>query len=144
MLRDMGEPHVMNSRTLDFADKSGVTGGRGVDAVLNSLAGDFIPKSFSVLAPFGRFLEIGKIDVYGNTKIGLEQLRENISYFVIDLAQYLENRPQYVASMFVELSSDSRRVITSPSTQGVSDHGSRRCVSLHGPGQARRQERAVV
>ena len=104
MLREMGVPHVMNSRTLDFADNIlAITGGRGVDAVLNSLAGDFIPKSFSVLAPFGRFLEIGKIDVYGNTKIGLQQFRENISYFVIDLAQHLEHRPQYVASMFAEL-----------------------------------------
>jgi thioester reductase-like protein len=80
-----------------------ITGGRGVDAVLNSLAGDFIPKSFSVLAPFGRFLEIGKIDVYNNTKIGLEPLRNNISYFVIDLAQHLEHRPDYVAALFAEL-----------------------------------------
>ena len=105
MLRDMGVKHVMNSRSLDFADEiMALTGGRGVDAVLNSLAGDFIPKSFSVLAPFGRFLEIGKVDVYGNTKIGLEPLRNNISYFVIDLAQHLEHRPQFIASLFKELS----------------------------------------
>lgn len=104
ILRDMGVAYVMDSRKLDFADEiMQVTDGQGVDAVLNSLAGEFIPKSFSVLAPFGRFLEIGKIDIYNNSRLGLEQLRNNISYFVIDLAQHLEHRPDFVASMFAEL-----------------------------------------
>ncbi len=104
LLEEMGVHHVMDSRSLDFADEiMEITEGRGVDAVLNSLAGDFIPKNFSVLAPFGRFLEIGKIDIYNNTRIGLEPLRNNISYFVIDLAQHLEEKPEFVASMFAEL-----------------------------------------
>ncbi len=106
MLADMGVEHVMSSRTLEFADEvMELTGGRGVDAVLNSLAGDFIPKSLSVLAPFGRFLEIGKVDVYRNRRIGLRQLRDNISYFVIDLAQHLQHRRELVASMFAEIAS---------------------------------------
>lgn len=104
MLRDMGVHHVMNSRTLDFADEiMAITGGQGVDCVLNSLAGDFIPKSFHCLRRFGRFIEIGKIDVYGNTKFGMEMLKNNISYFVVDLAQHLESKPGYVASMLKEL-----------------------------------------
>jgi amino acid adenylation domain-containing protein len=105
MLIDAGVQHVMDSRSLDFADQIlEITRGTGVDAVLNSLAGEFIPKSFSVLAPFGRFLEIGKIDIYNNTRIGLEPLRNNISYFVIDLAQHLERKPDFIGSMFAELS----------------------------------------
>lgn len=104
-LSDLGVPHVMNSRSLEFADEIlSITEGEGVDAVLNSLAGPFIPKSLSVLAPFGRFLEIGKADVYGNSKIGMESLKDNLSYFVIDLAQRLERRPEQVAAMFAELS----------------------------------------
>ncbi|HLW64289.1 MAG TPA: SDR family NAD(P)-dependent oxidoreductase, partial [Gemmataceae bacterium] len=104
MLFDQGVHHVMNSRTLEFADEiMEITKGNGVDAVLNSLAGDFIPKSMSVLAAFGRFLEIGKIDIYKNSKIGLETLKNNISYFVIDLAQHLLYKPNFVARMFQEL-----------------------------------------
>ncbi len=104
LLKDMGVPHVLNSRTLEFADEiMAITQGRGVDAVLNSLAREFIPKSLSVLAPFGRFLEIGKIDVYGKTRVRLNALKDNISYFVIDLAQHLSSKPRYVASMFEEL-----------------------------------------
>jgi len=104
MLEEMGVDHVLDSRTLEFADEiMEITKGEGVDAVLNSLAGDFIPKNFSVLKTFGRYMEIGKVDVYGNSKIGLEPLRNNISFFVIDLAQHLERKPSYVANMFSQL-----------------------------------------
>jgi len=104
LLSEMGVPHVMDSRTLRFADEvTDITGGRGVDAVLNSLAGDFIPKSLSVLAPFGRFIEIGKVDIYRNAKIGLQPLRNNIAYFVLDLLQHMREKPQMVEHMLAEL-----------------------------------------
>jgi len=104
LLKDMGVHHVLDSRTLKFADEiMEITGGEGVDAVLNSLAGDFIPKNFSVLKTFGRYMEIGKVDVYGNSKIGLEPLRNNVSFFVIDLAQHLQSKPAYIARMFSDL-----------------------------------------
>ena len=100
----MGVDYVLDSRTLEFADEiMRITDGEGVDAVLNSLAGDFIPKNFSVLKTFGRYMEIGKVDVYGNSRIGLEPLRNNISFFVIDLAQHLQDKPEYVAEMFSDL-----------------------------------------
>jgi NADPH:quinone reductase-like Zn-dependent oxidoreductase len=80
--------HVMDSRTLDFADQIlHLTGGKGVDVVLNALAGEFIPKSISVLAPFGRFLEIGKRDIYDNTALPLYPFRRNLSFFAIDMLQ---------------------------------------------------------
>ena len=146
LLQELGAHHVMNSRTLEFADQiQEITGGRGVDAVLNSLAGDFIPKSMSVLAPFGRFLEIGKIDIYKNSKIGLEPLRNNISYFVIDLAQHLIYKPDYVAQLFVRVGrAVCERRIPGPPLLGLSDHEGRGRVPLHGAGQAYRQERTVI
>ena len=50
-LKSLGVPHVMDSRSLDFAGEiMEITDGRGVDVVLNSLAGEFIPKSLSVTA----------------------------------------------------------------------------------------------
>src|SRR5262249_36844046 len=60
-LRMMGADHVLSSRNLDFVDEvRSLTGGRGVDVVLNSLAGDAMERSLGTLAPFGRFLELGK------------------------------------------------------------------------------------
>src|SRR5206468_8168896 len=63
-LRSLGVRHVMDSRSLSFAeDVTKLTGGEGVHLVLNSLTGDFIPKSLGVLRRRGRFLEIGKAGI---------------------------------------------------------------------------------
>jgi NADPH:quinone reductase-like Zn-dependent oxidoreductase len=40
-----------------------MTGSRGVDVVLNSLAGEALRQTWHCVAPFGRFIEIGKRDV---------------------------------------------------------------------------------
>ena len=102
-LRRLGVTRVFDSRSLGFADTIlELTGGRGVDAVLNSLAGEFISRSLSVLAPFGRFLEIGKVDIYRNRKLGLHALRNNISYHVIDMAQYLKTRTMNSFELMLE------------------------------------------
>src|SRR6185437_15445777 len=51
------DDHIGDSRTLDFEEKfRAVSGGRGVDAVLNSLAGEFTDASLRLLAPGGRFI----------------------------------------------------------------------------------------
>ncbi len=107
LLKEQGVHHVLNSRTLEFSDRiKELTNGKGVDAVLNSLAGEFIPKSLELLAPYGRFLEIGKIDVYGNSKLGMIQLKDNISFFVIDLGQHQFCRRDHLAQLFEELSTE--------------------------------------
>ncbi len=65
-LRAMGfdEDHISDSRSLEFEDKfRTVTGGRGVDVVLDSLAGDFVDASLRLVAPGGVFLEMGKTDI---------------------------------------------------------------------------------
>ncbi|MCX6968771.1 MAG: SDR family NAD(P)-dependent oxidoreductase [Verrucomicrobia bacterium] len=104
LVRSLGAAHVMDSRTLDFAEKvMKITGGRGVDVVLNSLAGDAIPKSLSCLAPYGRFLEIGKRDIYQNSRLGLRPFSRNLSFFAIDLSQLLRDRPAFIAQMSSDL-----------------------------------------
>src|SRR5262249_33983624 len=63
-LQALGVHHVMDSRSLDFANEvMERTGGQGVNIVLNSLAGAFIPASLAVLGAHGRFVEIGKRDI---------------------------------------------------------------------------------
>lgn len=85
-LRSLGVRHVFNSRTLDFAPElMEATGGRGVDIVLNSLAGEFIEKSFSVLTPGGRFIEVGKRGIL--TPEQAHQLRPDAAYFAFDLGE---------------------------------------------------------
>ena len=79
-LRHLGVDHVLDSRDIAFADAvRDLTGGRGVDVVLNSLGGEAMERSLGLLRPFGRFLELGKRDFYLNTRVGLRPLRRNIS-----------------------------------------------------------------
>jgi acyl transferase domain-containing protein/acyl carrier protein len=104
LLRALGVPHVMNSRTLSFADEiMDITEGEGVDVVLNSLAGDAIPKSLSVLRPYGRFVEIGKRDVYEDSKVGLRPFRQNLSMFVVDMDRLCAERPEATRRAFDEV-----------------------------------------
>jgi NADPH:quinone reductase-like Zn-dependent oxidoreductase len=61
-LRDLGvaDDHIASSRTLDFER---MFGGAGMDVVLNALSGEFVDASLRLLAPGGRFLEMGKTDL---------------------------------------------------------------------------------
>jgi len=103
-LRLLGVDHIFDSRSLAFADEIlAITQGKGVDVVLNSLAGEAINRNFRVLKPFGRFLELGKRDFYENTKIGLRPFRNNISYFGIDADQLMQEQPQLTQSLFREV-----------------------------------------
>ena len=56
-------------------------------------------QSLGVLKPFGRFLELGKRDFYLNRRIHLRPLRQNISYFAIDIDQLPIRRPDLARAL---------------------------------------------
>ena len=103
-LKSMRVPHVLDSRSLSFADEiMKTTGGYGVDVVLNSLPGEYITRSLSILAAHGRFVEIGKTDIYQNKPLGLFPFRNNLSYFALDLDRVCRERPALLRSLLLEL-----------------------------------------
>src|SRR5262249_60672428 len=86
LLRDMGIEHVYDSRSLEFAE--GIrrdTDGYGVDIVLNSVTGAAQRAGLELLAFGGRFVEIGKRDIYGDTRLGLFPFRRNLTFSGVDL-----------------------------------------------------------
>ncbi len=91
--RDIGSIEAIRDRT----------GGRGVDVVLNSLPGQWIDASIGLLAAHGRFLEIGKTDIYQNRAIGLLPFQDNLTYSAIDLDRMLRHRPAEVRQLFAEV-----------------------------------------
>jgi NADPH:quinone reductase-like Zn-dependent oxidoreductase len=93
VLRSLGATLVMDSRTLDFADEVlSYTRSRGVDVVLNSLAGAFQQKSLALCAPHGRFVEIGKRDLFENRALPLAAFQRSLSFFAFDLATVIASR----------------------------------------------------
>lgn len=100
----LGADHVLDSRSLRFADDVlALTDGAGVDVILNSLAGEAVPRNLRILQPFGRFLELGKRDFYENSRIGLRPFRNNITYYGIDADQLMAVNPSLTGKLFSKL-----------------------------------------
>jgi len=94
-LESLGVTHILSSRSLQFADEvMARTNGEGVDIVLNSLAGEFIERSLSVLRPGGRFLELGKNAVWTPERVASH--RPDVAYHAI----YLGGDGEAVRSIF--------------------------------------------
>jgi NADPH:quinone reductase-like Zn-dependent oxidoreductase/NAD(P)-dependent dehydrogenase (short-subunit alcohol dehydrogenase family)/acyl carrier protein len=103
-LRELGVAHVLDSRSLGFADEiRRITAGEGIDVVLNSLSGEFIPASLGLLRDHGRFLEIGKRDYYDNKQLGLRPFLRSLSFSLVDLRGMIARRPELVGELLREL-----------------------------------------
>lgn len=101
-LENIGVTHIYDSHSLSFVeDILNQTNQQGVDVVLNSLAGEFIPQSLSLLKTGGRFLEIGKTGIW--TKEQVQDLYPHVSYFTIALDHLRVQNPYFVRDMFVDL-----------------------------------------
>lgn len=93
-LRALGVECVFDSRSPSFEDDvRAATGGAGVDVVLNAIAGEAASRSLACLAPYGRFVEIGKRDLLSDQRLGLRPFLRNLAYFSFDLRQTLVDRP---------------------------------------------------
>jgi acyl transferase domain-containing protein/NADPH:quinone reductase-like Zn-dependent oxidoreductase/acyl carrier protein len=102
LLHSLGVEHVFSSRSLEFADDvMRATDGKGVTVVLNSLKGDFIPKSLSVLSENGRFVEIGKIDSWTPERV--EEERPDVAYWLFALDDMTVKEPAVVGRLLREM-----------------------------------------
>jgi polyketide synthase 5 len=100
LLRDMGIKNVYDSRSVEFADQiRHDTDGYGVDIVLNSVWGAAQRAGIELLALGGRFIEIGKRDIYGDSRLGLFPFRRNLAFYGLDLALMAASHPQQVRSL---------------------------------------------
>ncbi|MGA8546367.1 MAG: beta-ketoacyl synthase N-terminal-like domain-containing protein, partial [Mycobacterium sp.] len=104
-LRAMGfdDDHIADSRSLDFEEKfRAVTGGRGMDVVLDSLAGDFVDASLRLVARGGVFLEMGKTDIRDPDVVA--QQHPGVRYRAFDLfeagADHIETMLTDLAKLF--------------------------------------------
>jgi len=100
LLRDMGIEHVYDSRSTEFAEQiRRDTDGYGVDIVLNSLTGAAQRAGLEVLSIGGRFVEIGKHDVYANTRLGLFPFHRNLTFHYVDLTLMSQSHPKRLGDL---------------------------------------------
>ncbi|KAH8124074.1 hypothetical protein LI328DRAFT_168866 [Trichoderma asperelloides] len=88
------EAHIFNSRDHSFADGvMRLTNGQGVDVVLNSLANEALRRTWNCVAPFGRFIELGKRDIHDNTGLEMRPFLNNISFSGLDINTLVTEYP---------------------------------------------------
>jgi acyl transferase domain-containing protein/NADPH:quinone reductase-like Zn-dependent oxidoreductase/acyl carrier protein len=94
--------HLASSRDLDFRKRFlEATEGRGVDVVLNALAGDFIDASLDLLARGGRFVEMGKADLRNPQQVTASH--EGTSYVSFDVTEAGAERLREIFSEVLSL-----------------------------------------
>ena len=96
--------HIFNSRDTKFEeDILKLTDGRGVDVILNSLAGDKMKSSLNCLAANGRFLEIGKVDFLNDSKLNAESYDGNKTIIGVFLDSFFNYPSSQTEDKFVYL-----------------------------------------
>ncbi len=101
-LESIGVVHVADSRSAQFAGfVKERTNGEGVDLVLNSLAGPFIPASLELLRAGGRFIEIGKAEIWDAAAV--RRVNPRAVYEALDLAATMRNAPAEVRPILAGL-----------------------------------------
>ncbi|KIL88308.1 polyketide synthase [Fusarium avenaceum] len=107
--------HIFNSRDTSFAsDVLDITGGRGVDMVLNSLAGPLLQESFNLVARFGHFVEIGKRDLEQNSFLEMRPFTRHVSFSSLDILHLTEGRGVDVRRILTEIARLTERRVISP------------------------------
>jgi len=104
-LLEQGVEAVFDSRSLTFAEQVRAhTGGRGVDVVLNSLKGDWVDASFEALAEGGRFVELGKIEIWSRQQAA--ERRPDATYLPFDLLEVAAAEPALIRTLLEQLLAD--------------------------------------
>lgn len=89
------DDQIFFSRDLSFADCiKTATNGKGVDVVLNSLAGSALQATWECVASFGRFIEIGKRDIVTNSTIEMAKFNDSTTFASVDLTLLAANKPR--------------------------------------------------
>ncbi|KIX00018.1 uncharacterized protein Z518_10945 [Rhinocladiella mackenziei CBS 650.93] len=109
------DDHIFHSRDASFAKAlKRMTGDRGVDCILNSLAGEQLRQTWHCIAPFGTFVEIGLKDILGNTRLDMRPFIQDATFSFLNLQHVAVARPELMASILKETFDLLRRKVTRP------------------------------
>jgi NADPH:quinone reductase-like Zn-dependent oxidoreductase len=98
------EDHIFYSRDTIFA--SGImrkTKNRGMDVVLNSLSSDALTATWEVVAPYGRFIELGRVDIFANSKLPMPPFAKDISFSEVAIDDLIRERPHIVHNIILKV-----------------------------------------
>lgn len=100
LTREFGIPgnRIFDSRSLGAVeDLMQATGHKGIDVILCSSAGDSMHETWRCIAPMGRFIDVGRTDVLGGGRLGLEVFKRNATFSSFDLGLVYRQKPTLIA-----------------------------------------------
>ncbi|KAJ6109226.1 hypothetical protein N7486_001460 [Penicillium sp. IBT 16267x] len=117
---DLKEENIFYSRDTSFSRGIlNATDGEGVDVAVNSLSGDALQATFECVAPFGRFIELGKRDISLNSRLEMAHFNKNVTFSSVDLGFVREKNPELTRRLmreafytFISTNAQSRWPIT--------------------------------
>ncbi len=94
---------IGSSRDLGFAGSFDLQTDRPMDVVLNSLTGEFVDASLTLLAPGGRFVEVGKTDIRDPAEVAAAH--PGVTYRNFDLLDMTGSGsgPERIGAMLTEI-----------------------------------------
>ncbi|KAM5486920.1 Type I Iterative PKS [Microsporum audouinii] len=96
--------HIFSSRDLTFAKGiKRMTQGKGVDVVVNALSGAALRATWDCIAAFGRFVEIGKIDIFSSARLSMEKFKCNVRFEFLDVCFMGENDEMRFKNVLAEV-----------------------------------------
>ncbi|KAI0201207.1 hypothetical protein F4808DRAFT_469860 [Astrocystis sublimbata] len=96
--------HVFYSRNTSFSHGvMRITDGQGMDVILNSLAGDGLRASWECMAPYGRFIEIGKTDIMADSALPMSGFKKNVSFVAVDIFHLASSDPALAAELIAKV-----------------------------------------
>ncbi len=103
-LRSLGVQNVFDSRSLDFEQQVlKATSGRGVDVILNFLPDAQLHANLRILRPFGRLVEIGKLDIGMNRGLPLAEFERNLTFASVDFDHMSSSSPELCLKIAEEI-----------------------------------------
>lgn len=95
----INEHRIFSSQTTNFAREiKRATGSRGIDLIVNSLAGELLDESWRICADNGTMVEIGRKDMINRHYLSMEPFERNCSYRPVNFS-YQNVSPSVVASL---------------------------------------------
>ncbi|KAL9084936.1 MAG: hypothetical protein Q9159_004980 [Coniocarpon cinnabarinum] len=106
LIEEFGIPasHIFNSRKLDAVDDiMKMTKRKGVDVILSAAGGDLMHEMWRCIAPLGRFIDVGRTDVLGGGRLGLEVFKRNATFSSFDMGLIYRQKPFLIERLMTEM-----------------------------------------
>jgi NADPH:quinone reductase-like Zn-dependent oxidoreductase len=100
LVEEFGIPahRIFNSRQLSAVeDILQATEQKGLDVILSSSGGDSMHETWRCIAPLGRFIDVGRTDVLGGGRLGLEVFKRNATFSSFDMGLIYRQKPSLIS-----------------------------------------------